>query len=80
MRTTLIALALLGLVGCSGQEAAPVENGPGSTVTLYCYKTLADPGCYLFPDPRHGNTLLGIVDVPWTPKIALIASPNADGE
>jgi hypothetical protein len=80
MRTTLIGLALLGLVGCSGHEVAPVEDGPGSTVTLYCYETLADPGCYLLPDPGRGDRLLGIVDVPWTPEIALIASPDADGE
>ena len=78
MRTTSIALALLGLVGCSGHEVVPVEDGPGSFVTLYCYQTLADPGCYLAPDPGRGNTLLGIVDVPWTREIALIASPDAE--
>ncbi len=79
MRTTLIAVALLGLVACGGHEVVPVEDGgPGSMVTLYCYETLADPGCYLLPDPGRGDRLLGIVDVPWSREIALIASPDAD--
>lgn len=78
MRTISIALALLGVVGCSGRGEMPVEDGPGSTVTLYCYETLADPGCYLTPDPGRGNRLLGIADVPWTPEIALIKGPRVE--
>lgn len=78
VRTISITLALLGLVGCTAHEVVPVEDGPGSIVTLYCYQTLADPGCYLSPDPGRGNTLLGIVGVPWTPEIALIGARGVE--
>ena len=78
MRTTLTTLALLSLIGCGGHDAVPIVDGPGSTVTLYCYETLADPGCYLLPDPGRGNRLLAVVDVPWSPEIALIETGDAE--
>ena len=63
MRLALVVFSLLLVTACG--------RGP-ETVTLYCYETLADSACYLEPDPRRGNRLLVVVDVPLTRELALI--------
>jgi hypothetical protein len=45
-RLTLLLLVTITLSGCTGPKRP-------STQPVYCYRTLADVGCY--PEPDHGR-------------------------
>lgn len=65
MRLSPVLLPCLLVTACAPAEPAP------ATVTLYCYRTLADTACYLRPDRGREGRLLGVVAVAATPELRL---------
>ena len=58
------ACGMLTLAGCATPDAP-------STLSLYCYRTLADVACYLAPDPGREGRIVAVTRVPLTPELEL---------
>lgn len=68
MRLSPVLLCCLLITACAQPARHLAEP---ETITLYCYRTLAEPACYVTPDTGREGRLIAVTEVPATAELRL---------